>query len=94
MTLPTYTFGLTELNSEANKFVDNFISKMLNQNIITTEQAKEMTQYRLVIARKGFFGKVWDRILFKKCPDATQIFVVKLLEVQEEPADEPTTTPE
>lgn len=39
-----------------------------------------MNKYCLVVAEKTFFGKIWDKILWKNDPEAVNIIVVKVLD--------------
>ena len=38
-----------------------------------------MNEYCIVVANKGFFGRMWDKIFWKEDKDATLIKVVKLI---------------
>lgn len=76
------TEGLTE---ELNRGKEMFVSSMLKEEIISEEQAETMQKYSIVIAQKGFFGKLWDKI-FKK-EDSAYFFVVKIV-TPDSPTDE------
>ena len=93
MNYTTFTFDLTQLNKQANDFVDQFIGVMRGKDIITADQAEEMSNYRIVIADKGFFGKLWDKFLFKSGNNNARVLVVKLLEADKLPVENEPETP-
>jgi hypothetical protein len=68
--------GLTE---NANNQKELFLDKMLKEEIITVEQKDKMNKYCFVIAEKSIFGRIWDRIYWKK-DDEMKMIVVKIIE--------------
>jgi len=75
-----YMMTSTSLTEEGNNFKEVFLEKMQKQGIISEEQHDEMNKYCFVIAEKTFFGKIWDKILWKDDSDAVNIIVVKIIE--------------
>ncbi len=62
----TLTFskeGLTETINDAHHAL---LKNALAQKIITEEQHSEMIKYVVVVAEKGFFGKLYDRLFDDK----------------------------
>jgi hypothetical protein len=69
--------GTESLTEELNKSKELFIQTMHQNGIITDQQFETMQEHSIVIAQKGFFGSLWDKI-FKK-DDSAYYFVVKIL---------------
>lgn len=52
---------------------------MVKENEITQELADKLNNYCFVIAEKGLFGKIWDKIIFKENKESKKIVVVKIV---------------
>lgn len=74
-----WTMTPKSLTEEGNKMKELFLETMLKEGHITEEQHKEMNRYCLVVAEKTFFGKFWDKLIWKN-QDDVNIVVVKVLE--------------
>ena len=72
-------FSMTreELTEEINKGKELFIKAIHEDGIITDQQYEVMQQHSIVVANKGFFGSLWDKIF--KNDDSSYYFVVKIL---------------
>ncbi len=79
MTITRLTFTPTQLTEEVNSMKEIFLDRMVRENIISKDSVSEMNKYCFVIIEKGFFGKVWDKIFFKKDEDkSVKIIIVKV----------------
>ncbi len=74
-----WTMTPKSITEEGNKMKEIFLQKMQEEGHITKEQVDEMNKYCFVVAEKTFFGKIWDKLLWKDDPDAVKIIVVKVL---------------
>jgi polyhydroxyalkanoate synthesis regulator phasin len=74
--MKTYTLTLPDYTTEANNIKETFISKMVQIGELTTEQAKALNQYSIIITEKGILGKLWDKLWEK---DETKIIIVKVM---------------
>ena len=74
--MKTYTLTLPDFTTEANNIKETFISKMVQIGELTTEQAKALNQYSIIITEKGILGKLWDKLWEK---DETKIIIVKVM---------------
>ena len=74
--MTTYTLTLPDFTTEANNIKETFISKMVQIGELTTEQAKALNQYSIIITEKGILGKLWDKLWEK---DETKIIIVKVM---------------
>ncbi len=79
MQIETYSYGVDDLNVLVNQTREVFLNSMVKQELLTQEQMDKISQYSIVIAKKSFFGKFWDK-LWKKENDRPNIFVVKIIE--------------
>lgn len=75
-----WTMTPKSLTEQGNYMKEIFLDKMKNEGHISEEQVDKMNKYCFVVAEKSFFGKVWDKILWKSDPEAVNITVVKVLE--------------
>ena len=64
--ISTWTFTQSQLTSELNTSKEHFLEIMMKNEIITEEQKDEMNKYCFVVSEKGFFGKFWDKIIWKE----------------------------
>ncbi len=60
--MKAYTMGARALTENGNQIKEEFLKKMVISGEITQEKADKMNNYCVVIAEKGFFGKIWDKI--------------------------------
>lgn len=74
-----YTLTATGLTENANNQKELFLIKMVQEKIITEELKDKMNKYCFVVAEKSFFGKIWDKIYWKKDAEM-RIIVVKIIE--------------
>lgn len=88
MKITSYTYGNEDLTGQGNDFKDIFIEKMLQEGIITNEQANKMFPYCFVVAEKGFFGKMWDKFIWGAKDDVARILMVKVVEDHSKEVDE------
>lgn len=74
-----YTFSENEITRLVNDGLEFFIAGMLNEKVLTEEQHEELKNYRVVVIRKGMFGKLIDQIMDWKSEDTLRYQLVKLL---------------
>lgn len=79
MTSNAFTMTSETLTKTGNQQKELFLRTMVEEKIITQEAADKMNQYCFVIADKGFFGNLWNK-LWEKKDDQTLIVVVKMIE--------------
>lgn len=84
MTISTFNLTVDQLTEELNTGKEIFVKAMLREGVITKEQTEIMNSYAIVLAKKGFFGSLWDKI-FKK-DDSPYYFIVKI--IRDLPKDE------
>lgn len=75
-----WTMTPKSLTEEGNKMKEVFLESMKSEGHITQEQLDTMNRYTLIIAEKSYFGKVWDKLLWKDDPESVKIIVVKILD--------------
>ncbi len=63
--MKTYVYTETELSEFANNTLDDYLGQLKDYQIISSEQYTELMQYRVVLSRPSFFGRMW-RTLFRK----------------------------
>mgnify|MGYP003619170736 CR=1 FL=1 len=79
-TMVEWTITPKTLTEEGNNMKEIFLRTMQEkEGIITKEQLDEMNKYCFVIAEKSFFGKIWDKILWKNDPKDVNMVVVKVI---------------
>lgn len=76
----SYSLTSTRLTESSNLMKEAFLKKMVSEEIITTDQEAAMNKYCVVLAEKGFFGKIWDKIFWNDGSERLLIMVVKVLE--------------
>jgi len=91
MEIKTWTFQQAELESTINIGKAFFISKMVDEGVITGEQGKEMLGYALALTTKkeNRFGDWLTKLIFRKVKDAedegrASFVVIKLIVSQED----------
>jgi hypothetical protein len=62
MNLKTYTFSLDEFTKELNVAREAYLAALLEEEVITEEQLNKLKQYSIVLATKGFLGKMYDKL--------------------------------
>lgn len=78
--MKAYTMGARALTESGNQFKEVFLEKMVKEGQITEEKKNEMNNYVVVVTERGFFGQLWDKILFKDPKDVEmKISVVKII---------------
>jgi len=78
--MKAYTMSARALTENGNQLKEVFLEKMVNEKIITEEQQNKMNEYCFVVAEKGFFGKLWNRIYWNTDEqDDMKIIVVKII---------------
>ena len=81
--MKAYTMTATGLTEHGNQLKELFLNKMIQEKVITIKQKEKMNDYCFVIAEKSLFGKIWDKIYWKKSDDTNsemRIFIVKIIE--------------
>lgn len=71
------TMTPTNVTEIGNQIKEEFLKQLQNQNVITKELQDEMNKYCIVVAEKGYFGKLWDKIYWTK-DDSLTIAIVKV----------------
>jgi len=61
-----YLYGDTEMTELSNQALDIFLEAMVKNNIIDSEKATELMQYRIVVNRYNFFGKLLRKLFPNK----------------------------
>lgn len=77
--MKAYTMTAAALTENGNQLKEVFLSAMVTEGKLTQEQADDMNDYCLIVSEKGFFGRFWDKILWKKGDDNMKINVVKVV---------------
>ena len=80
--MTAYTYTLTDLSIELNLAREQFIGTILEEGIITGEIADKIGNYCFVVVEKGFFGKVFDKLLWRNDTSKTIRVIVKMLEIK------------
>ena len=63
MRVMTYvTWTSDEVTETVNNRYDQLLSVLVDDGVITEEQAAEIEQYRCVVAEKNIFGKIWEKL--------------------------------
>ena len=78
-TIKGFTMTPTSITETGNQMKEIFLQKMKEEGHLTEEQETTMNKYCFVVAEKSFFGKIWDKILWKEDKEAVNIIVVKVL---------------
>ena len=72
-----YTFTESDLTEICNQAKEILVESMAVNGFITDDQCDEINQtYAIVVKRKGWFGKMWDK-LHGADENSVQIAVVK-----------------
>jgi len=59
-----YEISLQNLTEYSNAAFSVSISALMKEGYLTEEQAQEiLSNYAIVVVRRGFLGKIWDRCL-------------------------------
>lgn len=74
------TMGTRALTEMSNQVKETYLSGLVKEGIITKEQQEKANNYCIVVAEKNFFGKLWNKIIFKE-PNAFSIVVTKIIEL-------------
>lgn len=74
----TFSFDIEGVTEVLNQGKDLFIQKMLQENIITENQFKEMSKHSIVASNKSTLGNFVARMWGDKS-DGTKIVIVKNL---------------
>jgi hypothetical protein len=72
-----WTYDAERLTEELNRGKEIFVKAMFAEGAITAQQYEVMQEHSIILANKGFFGSLWDKIFKKK--DAAYYFVVKIV---------------
>lgn len=73
-----FLYGEIEMTYLANQTLDIFIETMVFNGILDKEKAEELSQFRAVVNKKGFFGKLISNTLFKN-NDSLMLNIVKVM---------------
>lgn len=74
-----HSMSTSDLTQSANQFKEVFLESMVKEGAISQEKANEMNKYCIVLVKKKFFGKIWDK-MWNKDTDTTRVVVVKVIE--------------
>ena len=73
-----------DLTIASNQVVDIFINTMHKEGIIDEDKVKEMSRYRVVLHKKGFFGKLFNKLFDKEKTKNTSYYtVVKIIPMED-----------
>jgi hypothetical protein len=76
MTSTYVSWDASEAMRHTNERFDQLITTLLKDEIITEEQAVEISSYRSVIAEKNVFGKLWDGV-FKNAKEGSWVMTIE-----------------
>jgi membrane peptidoglycan carboxypeptidase len=79
MTTSYFQLSPQQLTDEVNNAINLHMHKMVKEKIITDDQYAKIQQYVIVVTQKGFFGRVWDKMLSLKAGDTAVYTTVKLI---------------
>lgn len=48
-----------------NTALDLYTENLRRKQVITEEQFEETKKYRVIFAQRGFFGRIWEKVLGK-----------------------------
>lgn len=72
------------LSGVCNDAKQAYLKALKKEGLITEEAAIAMSEYCIVVANKGFFGRFWDK-LWKDYGEGDELFhVVKLVNIHED----------
>ena len=61
-----YTYTSNDLSGLLNDAIDVYIGKLTTAGIITEEKKAELQNYRMVVADRNFFGRLWFKLTSKE----------------------------
>jgi len=79
MQYKAYTYHLNDLTLVVNQSREIYLTHMVDEGIITEEQAAKMKQYCVVISEKGMLGRFFDRLWGKDNSNDLNVLVVKVM---------------
>jgi len=79
-TISSWVTTTQSFTEEGNKMKEIFLATMVKEKIISQEDFDEMNKYCFVVAEKNFFGRIWNKLLFKNDSETPRIIVVKILD--------------
>lgn len=77
-----FEFTETELTKELNKAREIYLQTLKDNNVIDEDTFQKMLHYSIVVARKSFFGSIWDK-LWKNVTKSHRYIVVNVIETKE-----------
>lgn len=73
--MKTYVTTDSEITSNTNRAIYNYLEAMKEEKIISAETLKKLLMYKVVLATKWFFWTLFDKVFWLD-KDATPVFVV------------------
>ena len=76
MTTTYVNWDSSEVMRHTNERFDQLLSTLVRDDIITEEQSENASCYRLIVAEKNIFGKLWSNI-FKDTKNGSWIMSIQ-----------------
>lgn len=54
-----------DLTGLINNAIDLYVDALRRRQVISDAQFEETKKYRVIFAQRGFFGKIWEKVLGK-----------------------------
>jgi len=71
-----YSLTLDNMINNANNAKEVVVDGLIQEGFLTKEQGEEINnRYAVMITEKGLFGKILDKLLFKKDDSIVTIFM-------------------
>lgn len=83
-----YTLTSDVMTENINNTIDVFLTSMVNEGVITKEQFEQCKDYRMIVAQRTVWGKMWKYITQFKKEDGDYSYVVKIINVNKEKTDD------
>lgn len=48
-----------------NSAIDLYVENLRRKQVINDQQFEETKKYRVIFAQRGFFGRIWEKVLGK-----------------------------
>jgi len=79
-----FTFTEQELSEELNTAVERIIYTASKNNIITKEQADQISEYKLVVGKPTLWGRIYAKLFHQSDDNKSYLFVVKTVPSEKE----------
>jgi ABC-type uncharacterized transport system permease subunit len=73
-----FTFTEQELSCELNTAVERLIYTAEKNNIITKEQADQISEYKLVVGKPTLWGRLYAKLFYESNDNKSYLFIVKV----------------